>query len=88
MIIHNLDIARSARRPHEADPPLIVDPNAVPAGPLAFQSLQLVAGRHAKIGQQHGCVEHVELPHGYACDPAEPPTFAGAVQLLRLGAGE
>jgi hypothetical protein len=39
VIVYYLDIVRVAFAPGKADPPPIVNPNAVLAGPAAFQRL-------------------------------------------------
>lgn len=49
MIVGNLDVPRLAIPPLEAEPPLIVDADAVLASTIAVQRLQTVAGRHAQI---------------------------------------
>lgn len=43
MVVDNFNVDRLADLPHEADPILIVDPDAVLAGTIAFESLQLEA---------------------------------------------
>ncbi len=45
MIVNNLDLLWSSVGPHEADPPLIIDPDAVLASTIAFQHFQPIAGR-------------------------------------------
>jgi hypothetical protein len=40
MVIHYLDIKSIGVDPTEADPPLVVDPNAVLPGPVAAENLQ------------------------------------------------
>jgi hypothetical protein len=43
VVIHYLDVVRIAVTPREADPPAVIDPNAVLAGPVLFQRLQPIA---------------------------------------------
>jgi hypothetical protein len=43
VVIHYLDFVRVAVAPREADPPAVIDPNAVLARPVPFQRLQPVA---------------------------------------------
>jgi hypothetical protein len=45
MVIHNFDIVSIAFSPDETEPPLIIDPDTVLAGPIAHQGLQVVAWR-------------------------------------------
>ena len=56
MRVDDLDVL-----PAEADAPLIVDANAVLAGPIAFEFLQAVAGRDAQILELLGGVHEAEL---------------------------
>jgi hypothetical protein len=44
VVVDDLDVFWSCRRPAEADPPLLVDPDAVPPRPIAAQLLQLFPG--------------------------------------------
>jgi hypothetical protein len=48
--------------PAEADPPLLVDSDAVLAFPVSFQLLHTVAGWDLEVGQVVGGVEKQELP--------------------------
>ena len=43
MVIHDLDVRGSAIGPHEADAPLVVDPDRVLAGPVAAEPLEVVS---------------------------------------------
>jgi hypothetical protein len=45
MVVDDLDMLRPLLRPVEADPPLIVDANAVLSGPVSLQELQSVSRR-------------------------------------------
>jgi len=51
MIIDDLDIECVTATPPETDPPLPVDPNAVLALPITFQSLKLIRARNRKVRQ-------------------------------------
>ena len=53
MIIDDLDIECVTVTPPEADPPLLVDPNAVLALPITLQSLKLIRARNRKILKRH-----------------------------------
>ncbi len=57
MVIHDLNCFRSRRSPTKADAPLIIDPDRVEAGALAFQSLEPVAWRRSQIGEAFGGME-------------------------------
>jgi hypothetical protein len=50
--------------PAEANPPLIVDPDAVLTLSIPGKPFEAIPGRHSQIGQGIGCVEHEELPQG------------------------
>lgn len=64
MIVHDFDIVRVTRSPNEADAVLIVDPNAVLPLAIATQSLESVAGRHPKIANVSGGMQHEKLAVG------------------------
>jgi hypothetical protein len=51
VIIDDLDIEGAAGIPSEADPPLVIDANAVLATPISLQGLEPVARRHRQILQ-------------------------------------
>lgn len=72
VVIDDLDIFGTIIPPHEADPPLIVDPDQVLAGPIAPQSFQSVAGRLAQVLQAVRRIKHVELAGGDPRNPSEP----------------
>jgi hypothetical protein len=47
MVVDDFDIRRSSVRPPEADPPLIIDADAVLAEAIALECLQSVASRRS-----------------------------------------
>ena len=84
MVVHDFQFgwAGTSIRPLEADPPLIVDPDApLPLAP-ALEGLQAIAGSR-RIAQACGRVELVELARGGAGearegrDPATPMECVG-----------
>jgi len=64
MIVGDLDIPGRAIAPYKAEPPLIVDANAVLALTIAAQSLQTVTGRHPQIVQLPGGINGQKLRAG------------------------
>jgi hypothetical protein len=71
VIIHDFDFMRIAAAPYEAEPPLIVDSDAVLAGAVALERLQAISGRDAKILQPLGCMKEEQLAPGHALDRPE-----------------
>jgi hypothetical protein len=61
MIIHNLRLLRVAGSPHETDPPLIIDPDAVLTLPSSPQCFKSIRGWQTKIFQPNRSVDRVEL---------------------------
>jgi hypothetical protein len=61
VVIHDLDVVCIATAPSEADPPLVVYPNAVLASATTAQRFQAVPGRYKKIIQLLRRIEHPEL---------------------------
>ena len=64
MIVGDLDIPGCAISPYKAEPPLIVDANAVLALTIAAQSLQTITGRHPQIVQLPGGITGQKLRAG------------------------
>ena len=57
--------------PRETDPPLVINPNAMLAAPVAFQCLQAIPGWNPQIGQPPGPVQVQQLSPGDALNGAE-----------------
>src|SRR5690625_3266913 len=49
VVVNDLHLLRSGVGPHEADPPLVVDPDAVLSGPITLERLETVAGRDSEV---------------------------------------
>ena len=66
MIIHDLNLARAGRPfgPREANPPLVIDADAVLTLPVAFERFQPVAGQSCKVFQTRGCIQSVKTKLG------------------------
>src|ERR1700726_820305 len=62
MIIDNLDVDRPGRafRPFKADPPLVIDANAVLTLPVALQPFQPVARQRSEVFQVRRSVQPVQ----------------------------
>src|ERR1700756_5708487 len=68
VIVYDLNIYRASGpcRPFKADPPLIVDTDAVLALAVAFQGFKAVAGQSREISNNRGRFQSVRLQ---ACGP-------------------
>jgi hypothetical protein len=64
--------------PAEADPPLVVDPDAVLPEPVPFQRFQLICGRHGKIPQ---CPRPMQIEKLAACRSLEGPEAEAQVAM-------
>lgn len=88
MIVDDANFVGLGLGPTKYDPPLLVDPNAVEASPIASQGLQAVSRRRPEIGESMCGVQHIELSLGHRCNigrkPADPPC-AGAVVKVSGG---
>ena len=73
MVVGDLDIISVAIAPVEADPKLIVDPDAVLSGAIPGKLFQSKAGER-KVPQRLGGVEKSELDPRRGLDAFEPPT--------------
>jgi len=70
VVIDNLDVARVSLGPPEADPPLVVDADAVLSASISTEFLQTVPRRNPQIIEQLGGIQDHEFPHG---NPLERP---------------
>ena len=72
--------------PAEADPPLVVDPDAVLPEPVGSQFFQAVGGRHSEIGEARGGIQHQEFAKGYPMKiRGNSPDPLAAKQSLGVG---
>jgi hypothetical protein len=61
VVVDDLDFVRVLALPSEADPPLIVDPDAVSACSLPAEPFETIARRHPQVRECHGRIEHPKL---------------------------
>jgi len=61
MVVNDLNLRCVTDAPSKADAPLVVDANAVLAGPIALELLEPVARRNAEIVQGFGGVDGDEF---------------------------
>jgi hypothetical protein len=73
VVVHHLDSLRFAIPPHEADPILVVDPDAVLSTPLAGKRLEVIARERAQVVEPSGCVQLRQLALRDPGDAPEPP---------------
>jgi hypothetical protein len=73
VVVNDLDLLGTRRRPGEADPPLLVDPNAVLSDTITTERLQPIARRHAKVLQPLRSIDHHQRAEGDALDPGSRP---------------
>lgn len=87
MIVYDFNVVRVSVMPAKADPPLIVDANAVLALSVLGKLLQPIARRHSEVCQSNGPVQHPQFSEGRSHQtwrdlpgefPAEEP-FRGLV---------
>jgi hypothetical protein len=78
MIIRDFHAVGIAVLPHEADPPLIVDADAILTFAITLQLLQSIPGWYPQVLQRFGSIEDEKLPQGGRPDlfrkPPWPPT--------------
>jgi hypothetical protein len=61
VVVHDLDVPYRTLAPLEANPPLIVDADAVLAEPIAVQSFEAVAWRNPEVVKLLGRVDRKKL---------------------------
>src|SRR5690348_10976964 len=73
VIVNDLHVRRSWRssRPLEANPPLLVDSNAVLPQPVALERLEPVSGQRRQISQRRGGFQPIQLPPRRTRKPGE-----------------
>jgi hypothetical protein len=71
MIIDNFHVIRIRVAPRETDPPLVIDPNAVLAAPVAFQCLQAISRRNSQVGEPPRPMQVQQLSPGNALNRTE-----------------
>jgi hypothetical protein len=72
VVVYDLDLIGTLIGPDEADPILVVDPDAVLPSTVARERFQSIPGRNAEIVEPHNRVEILELALG------DPPERRGA----------
>jgi hypothetical protein len=60
VVVDYLDVYRTRFRPSEADPVLVVDPDAVPCSTVSAKCLEAIAGWHSQVVQDLSLVECIE----------------------------
>ena len=88
MVVDYLDLVRFAVLPCEADPILVVDPDAVLPPPIAGKGFKVIARERAQVVESLGCVQLRQLA---LCDPGnspKPPRGASLEQRLGVAAPE
>ena len=82
MVVYNLNVHGLGRHPAEADPPLVIDPNAVLPRPITSQGLETVPGNHAQIRQFPSGVNVIQLPLCRRRNTLEPPAEFASKHLV------
>jgi hypothetical protein len=83
VVVDYLDVGCISIRPFETDPPLIVDPDAVLALPIALQPLKLVSRRYPQVLYVLSCFEQEELPQSLTLNVFAPLGDADPIEYLR-----
>jgi hypothetical protein len=73
MVIHDLDIFRSARCPDKTNAILVIDPDAVLSSTIAFERFESIARWNQEIIQSSSPVQHGKFSHGYGLQTDETP---------------
>jgi len=84
VIIHDLDGPRAIVLPTKPYSISIIDPDAVLALAVTFQSFQPITGRIPQIIQRFGKIESAQPARSYASKIAISFATAGVVNLLRF----
>lgn len=93
VVVGDFDLVGITALPSETNPVLIVDPNAMLAGPIAPEAFQPVARWHGQFSELPHSIELGQLPAhdgpklGGARRP-RPPTIDAVEHVFRGGVGE
>jgi hypothetical protein len=88
VVIDDLDIDGSLRRPDEAHSELIVDPDAVLSRAVAAKRFEAIARRYAQVVEQLGPLQLLQLTTRYRLDVPKPLNPIAFEQPLRVWALE
>ena len=69
MVVRNFNVQRILALPAEANPPLVIDADAVLAFAVVFQSFQVVAIRDAQVIQVPRLMQEEQFPPRHALNP-------------------
>jgi hypothetical protein len=58
MVVHNFDIGRVPVFPYKANPPLVINANAMLARPVSFEGMEPIASWGHQVRQIFGRVKH------------------------------
>ena len=78
MIIHNFNTAGMAVCPDKANPPLVIDADAVLTLPVAFRRFQTIAGRYFQKTQIRSGIQLLQFAHRHRFNigkPFHPPAL-------------
>lgn len=83
MVVNDLHLLWSSFGPHEADTPLVIDPDAVLPGSVALQRLEPVSRRNAEIVKHLRGSHLTKLPQCNRMNPRidRPHAFASPQSL-------
>jgi len=88
VIVDDLHVVGVAVLPGEADPSLVVDPDAELAAAITLQRLEVVPWRHAEVREDAGAVQVEQAPASYAFNRPEPPHRHVGEERLGVGVPE
>jgi hypothetical protein len=84
VVVDDFDVMSIIADPTEADPPLIVDADAVLAAALPFQRLEPVTRREAQEGEFDGRIDQLQFGHGALLEIGGQPARRMPCQSLSV----
>jgi hypothetical protein len=87
MIIDNLNIVGTVFPPLKANPPLVIDPDAVLPLPIAYERFKPIAGQACQVAQAGRLVQQIKAPlrlRDERGEPARAPAFINCPRFLIL----
>lgn len=84
MVVNDFDIKRMTILPSKAQPPLIVDADAVLARTVPAKGFEAVPGRNAQIIERRRGGQHRQFPASGSLNGTKPPHESILGQLLGI----
>ena len=84
MRVNDFNIIGTCAGPTKAEPELVIDPNTVQTGPIAFQRFESVTRRNPQVIKTGRDLKLSQLPKGYSLKRDESANALSTCQFRRV----